>query len=64
MDGYLANNEKFIRKSEETLLKKIENNTISDRLAKTCKREINDLKEFEKNRQSQMPLNILMSGLQ
>ena len=49
MDGYLANIENLIWKAEETLLTKIENNTILDRAAKTRKREINKLKEFQKN---------------
>ena len=35
MDGYLANIGNLIWKNEETLLIKIENNTISDKLAKT-----------------------------
>ena len=49
MDGYLANIENLIRKTEETLLTKIDNKTILERAAKTRKREINDLKEFQKN---------------
>ena len=48
MDGYLANIGNLIWKTEEILLKKIENNAISDRVAKTSKRDINDLKDFEK----------------
>ena len=35
MDGYLANIGNLILKTEETLLTKIENNTISDRAAKS-----------------------------
>ena len=48
MDRYHANIGNLILKNEKPLLTKIENNTISDRAAKTCKRDINDLKEFKK----------------
>ena len=48
MDGYLANIRKLIQKNEETLLTRINNKTISDRLAKQRKRDINKLKDFEK----------------
>ena len=37
MDGHLANIENRIKKTEETLLTKIENNAISERAAKTYK---------------------------
>ena len=33
MDGYLANIACLIQKNEATILKKIENNTISDKVA-------------------------------
>ena len=49
MDGYLVNIRNLIRKNEESLLKKIENNTISDRLAKKYKSEIDELNDFEQN---------------
>ena len=45
------------------LLTEIDNNTISDRAAKTCERKINVFKEFQKFGRSQMTLNIMMSGL-
>ena len=48
MDGYLANIGNLILKNEETLLTNIENNTISDRVAKTRKKDSNDLKELKK----------------
>ena len=48
IDAYLANIGNLILKTEETLLTKIENNTISDRAAKTRKRNMYDLKEFKK----------------
>ena len=48
MDGHFANIENLIRKTEETLLTKIENNTTSDRAAKTRKREINHLNKIFK----------------
>ena len=48
MNGYLTNIKKLIQKNEETLLTRLENNTISDRQAKQRKRELNELKDFEK----------------